>query len=314
MTDDETDPVAASLSDTTDLYDIAEWDARSRLDGVAVGLYGVLHASRRWLLIAVAVLLFVAQLAATILLAIRRPELGVLAALSAVPALGIAGFLWYGDPTMREPLEPLAITFVLAILFASIAALINTLLQPVFQYVPVVGMVLFFFVVVGPIEETVKWLAVRVGSYDTIDAVVDGVVYGAVAGLGFATIENALYISQGYSQAIAAQSGQPIVSAIQTATSRAFVGPGHVLYSSFAGYYLGLAKFNPENAGPIVVKGLLVAALIHATYNSLVTYLPLGALAFLGFVLVFDGVVGYLLYRKIARYRSHYQEATGQGQ
>jgi RsiW-degrading membrane proteinase PrsW (M82 family) len=313
VTDDDTDPVAASMSGTTDLYDIAEWDPRSRLDGVAVGIYGVLHASRRWLLIAVAVLLFVVQLAATILLAVRRPELGVLAALSAVPALGIVGFLWYGDPTMREPLEPLAITFVLAILFASIAAVVNTLLQPLFTVVPVIGMALFFVVVVGPIEETVKWLAVRVGSFGTIDAVVDGVVYGAVAGLGFATIENALYISQGYTQAITAQSGQPIVSAIRTATSRAFVGPGHVLYSSFAGYYLGLAKFNPENAGPIVVKGILIAALIHATYNSLVTYLPLSSVAFLAFVLVFDGVVGYLLYRKIARYRSHYQKATAEG-
>nr|WP_244995487.1 PrsW family intramembrane metalloprotease [Halomicroarcula pellucida] len=215
---------------------------------------------------------------------------------------------------MREPLEPLAVTFVLAILFASIAALVNTLLQPLFQFVPVVGMAVFFFVVVGPIEETVKWLAIRVGGYGTIDAVVDGVVYGAVAGLGFATIENALYISQGYTQAASAQNGDPIVAALQTATSRAFVGPGHVLYSSFAGYYLGLAKFNPDDAGPIVVKGIVVAALIHAVYNTSVTYLPAllpwNTVVFVGFVVAFDAAVGYLLYRKLRRYRDHYERAT----
>ncbi|MBV0923604.1 PrsW family intramembrane metalloprotease [Halomicroarcula limicola] len=316
MSDDESDPVAAALSGSTDLYDIADWEPRSALDGISVSLYGLLHASRRWLLIVLALLLFVAQLAATILLAIRQPELGVLAALSAVPALAIVGYLWYGDPTNREPLEPLAITFVLSILFASIAALVNTLLNPLFQFVPVVGMVLYFFLVVGPIEETVKWLAVRVGAFGSINAVVDGVVYGAVAGLGFASIENALYISQGYTQALSAQdAGEPIVAALQTATSRAFVGPGHVLYSSFAGYYLGLAKFNSDNAGPIVVKGILIAAVIHAIYNTSVTYLPQlipgwNLLLFVGFVISFDLVVGYLLYRKLKRYQSHYHRAT----
>ncbi|QIO22290.1 PrsW family intramembrane metalloprotease [Haloarcula sp. JP-L23] len=314
MPDQDSDPVAAALSGSTDLYDVAEWEPRSALDGFSVRLYGALHASRRWLLIALAVLLFVAQLAGTVLLAVRRPELGALGALSVVPALAIVGYLWYGDPTMREPLEPLAVTFVLAILFASIAALVNTLLQPLFTWIPVVGMALFFFVVVGPIEETVKWLAIRVGGYGTIDAVVDGVVYGAVAGLGFATIENALYISQGYTQAASAQNGDPIVAALQTATSRAFVGPGHVLYSSFAGYYLGLAKFNPDDAGPIVVKGIVVAALIHAVYNTSVTYLPQllpwNAVVFVGFVVAFDAAVGYLLYRKLRRYRDHYERAT----
>ena len=315
MTDDQTDPVKAALSGSTDLYDIAAWDARSALDRVSVSLYGFLHASRRWLLIAVGVLLFVAQLAATVLLVFRQPSVGVLAALSALPALAIVGYLWYDDPTIREPIEPLAITFVLAIIFASIAALFNTLLQPLFGFVPVVGTALFFFVVVGPVEETVKWLGVRVGAFDTIDAVVDGVVYGAVAGLGFATIENLLYISQGYLRASSGQSMEPVLAAVQTATSRAFVGPGHVLYSSFAGYYLGLAKFNPENKGPIVVKGILIAALIHAVYNTAVTYLPqLGfwnLFTFVGFVVVFDAAVGYLLYRKLARYKHHYNELDG---
>lgn len=54
-----------------------------------------------------------------------------------------------------------------------------------------------------------------------------------------------------------------------TAT-RALAGSGHVIYSSFAGYYLGLAKFNPGNRDPIIVNGLIIAAIIHATYNATV--------------------------------------------
>ncbi|WP_276271660.1 PrsW family intramembrane metalloprotease [Haloarcula litorea] len=316
MSDDNTDPVAAGLSGSTDLYDVAEWEPRSALDRAAVSLHGLLHASRRWLLVLLALVLFVAQLAGTVFLAVRQPELGVLGLLSALPALAIVGYVWYDDPTMREPVETLAIVFILSILFASIAALVNTLLRPVFSWVPVVGMVLYFFLVVGPIEETVKWLGIRIGAFDTMDAVVDGMVYGAVAGLGFATIENALYISQGYTQAVSAQDASPIGAALRTATSRAFVGPGHVLYSAFAGYYLGLAKFNPDDAGPIVVKGLVIAAVIHAFYNTSVTYLPQllpfwNGLVFVGFVIVFDASVGYVLYRKLQRYQSHYHEANG---
>jgi RsiW-degrading membrane proteinase PrsW (M82 family) len=315
--DDDTDPVAAALSGSTDLYDVAEWDPRSGLDRVSVRLHSLLHASRRWLLIGLGLVLFVVQLAFAGLLVLRQPSLGILAALSAVPALAIVGYLWYGDPTIREPVETMVAVFVLSILFASFAALVNTLLQPLFQFVPVVGMALFFFVVVGPVEETVKWLGARIGAFGSINSVVDGVVYGAVAGLGFATIENALYITQGYSQAMSLDDAEPLLAAVQTATSRAFVGPGHVLYSSIAGYYLGLAKFNPEHKGPIVVKGILIAAVVHAIYNTSVTYLPRlvpwNVLTFVGFVVLFDGVVGYFIYRKLSRYKRLYHRTAASG-
>jgi len=310
------DPVKAAFGDDEDLYDVAEWDARSALDRLSVGVYGGLRASFHLVLIALALVLFVVQLSFAALLVADQPGLGALALISAIPALLLVAYAWYGDPTRREPLTALAITFVLSILFASFAAVVNGVLQGLFQIVPVVGMILFFFLVVGPIEETVKWLAIRVYAYkgDAFNTVVDGAVYGAVAGLGFAFIENAIYIVQGYTNAAGVEGVQQIQAAATTATGRAFVGPGHVLYSAWAGYYLGLAKFNPDDWGPIVVKGLLIAAAIHATYNSLVTYLPRllptwNLLTLVGFVLVFDGIVGYALYRKVKRYQDYYERA-----
>jgi len=313
------DPVQQGLSDE-DLYDVADWDARSALDGFAVSLAGLLHASKRWVLILFALLLFVVQLSFAGLLVVRRPALGILALLSAVPAVALVAYVWYGDPTRREPIDTLAVTFVLSVLFAAIAALVNTLLGGLFELIPIVGTTLFFFLVVGPIEETVKWLSIRVHAYGTdhFDAVIDGAVYGAVAGLGFATIENTLYIAQGYMQAASMGDLAQLQQAVGTSLSRALVGPGHVLYSAFAGYYLGLAKFNPDNKGPIVVKGLLIAVLIHATYNTLVSTLPSvlpvwNVATLLGFVLAFDGIVGYMLYRKLSRYRSYYSRVSESG-
>ena len=82
-----------------------------------------------------------------------------------------------------------------------------------------------------------------------------------------------------------------------------------------------LARFNRENAGPIVVKGLLIAAFIHATYNTLVGIVPMVVhglypwvsipAAFIGFVVVYDGFVGLALYRKIRRYRVAFAAADG---
>jgi RsiW-degrading membrane proteinase PrsW (M82 family) len=306
------DPLQEHADSEQDLYDVATWEERSTLDWVAVGVHRGVRLVAIYLVIGLALALLGAQLAASGFAIARRPTLGVLTLLSALPALALAAFLWRADPTVREPVGALAVTFLLAVLFASFAAIVNTVFRVPFSLIPVVGIVLYYFLIVGPIEETVKLLAVRLYAYrgDAFRTVVDGAVYGAVAGLGFATIENSLYITREFLAAAEAGGvGQQLQMAAGAAGQRAFVGPGHVIYSGFAGYYLGLAKFNPDDAGPIVVKGILVAALIHATYNTLVGAMGLPFLGLLGFILVYDGFFGYLLYRKLARYREEYRRA-----
>lgn len=303
------DPVQESFSGEVDLYEIASWEVRSPLDRVAVRVTNLLESSKRVLLVAIALTLFVLQIAAAGFLVLEIPILGGLAVASAIPALVLAGYFWYGDPTAREPLVGLAVTFLLAVGFASFAGVVNSLAQPFFQAFGVVGVALFYFLIVGPIEETVKWLAVRVYAYrtDAFQTVVDGVVYGAMAGVGFAAIENLLYIMMVSVEMTATGFAVEEATAIAIATQRAFVGPGHVIFSAWAGFYLGLAKFNQGKRGPIVVKGLLIAAFIHALYNTLVTNLPLTLLSFIGFLLVYHGFWFALLYRKIRSYRSLYR-------
>ncbi len=309
----EDDLIETSLEEE-DLYDVTTWEERTLTDRAAVVIYRGLTGNWRRVFVALAVLLFVAQLAATGFILFLQPELGVLTLLSVIPAFVLAAVIWYGDEVQREPLTPLAITFLLGVLFAGFAALLNTTLQSVFQLIPVVGTVAFFYIVVGPVEETSKWLASRLYAYRTpyLGAAIDGAVFGAFAGLGFATIENFTYITNALFTAGRLPMSRLASIAINTAAQRSFVGPGHVIYASFAGYYLGLAKGNPENRGPIVVKGLLIAVLIHATYDALVTYLPFSGVTFIAFVVVYDGFFLFLLYRKIAAYRHKYEQATEQ--
>jgi len=312
------DPVKAAYGGESDLYDVATWEVRSSLDRFAVAVTRALRRIRSRLLLATALALFLAQLVVAGALVIEQPVFGVLAALSVAPALFVALTLWYWDPTTREPVELLAATFLLSMLFAGFAGVVNSFLLPVFEVFGVAGIVLAFFLVVGPIEEVVKWLAIRVRAYDSaaFRTVVDGVVYGAIAGLGFAAIENFIYVvSIALETAPEGELVQYQYAAV-TAATRAFVGPGHVIFSAWAGFYLGLAKFNPEDWGPIVVKGLLVAVFIHGSYNTLVTVLPLPAIASLGVppglafvvaVVTFHAFWFGLLYRKVRQYRAYYE-------
>jgi RsiW-degrading membrane proteinase PrsW (M82 family) len=310
------DPVEARDDGSTDLYEISDWEVRSSYDRFSVWLYSVVVSAARWAVITLAVLILVGQFA-----------VGAFVLLSVVPAFILAAYLWYADVTTAEPLEALVATFLLGILFASFAGILNSRLGGIasglgsgFGAVPVLGVLALYFLVVGPVEEVVKLLAVRLHAYraESFNAVIDGAVYGAVAGLGFATIENALYITQSVESL--AQSMNLIEAGAGITTVRALAGPGHVIYSGFAGYYLGLAKFNQEHAGPLVVKGVTIAALIHGAYNTSATVLvPAVAevltgvsqfAVFFGFVVVYDGLFGYLLVRKLSKYNSAYRDAS----
>ncbi|WP_129114499.1 PrsW family intramembrane metalloprotease [Halegenticoccus tardaugens] len=312
------DPVEEASEGSVDLYDISTWEERTSLDGLSVAIYRFLVASTRVgvVLLALLILIGIGGLSA-----LTDPQTGALTILSVLPALGLAAYVWHSDVTTNEPLSLLVATFLLGVLTAGFAAVLNGLLQPGFRSLGVIGTVIFFYVVVGPGEETVKLLAVRLYAFrsDRFDAVVDGAVYGAMAGLGFATIENALYITRNIG-GMNLDFGLELIGAGGGITAvRALAGPGHVIYSAFAGYYLGLAKFNEDDAGPIVIKGLLIAAFIHATYNTtvglgtglLVVFVGLPQLAaYLTYVVLYDGLFGFLLLRKIHRYTTAYRAAN----
>jgi RsiW-degrading membrane proteinase PrsW (M82 family) len=314
------DPVEHAADDGHDLYDVATWEKRTRLDGVAVALHWLLTRSVKAIVVVLAAVILLGILASVGVGLLFDPAVAALVSLSAIPAFGLAAYVYVSDVTDGEPLSLLVVTFLLSVLTATFAAVFNSVTRPFFAPLGFVGPVLFFFLVVGPVEESVKLLAVRLYAYvdDRFDAVIDGAVYGAIAGLGFAVIENLLYIAQTVELAelsfgLAALGAGDGITAL-----RALAGPGHVVYSAFAGYYLGLAKFNPGQRGPIVIKGVVIAATIHGLYNTLVgpatavlgVTLGLSRLpALFVFVVAFQGAFGLLLVRKLRRYRDAYRMA-----
>jgi RsiW-degrading membrane proteinase PrsW (M82 family) len=122
------------------------------------------------------------------------------------------------------------------------------------------------FVIVAPVmEECGKYFVVKRYVYHTreFNEPVDGIIYAVAAALGFATIENILYI---FSIPLTELPTLFWVVVLRAGLSV----PGHALFASIMGYSLGIAKFgNSRDAPKIIITGLVGAIVFHALFNYL---------------------------------------------
>jgi RsiW-degrading membrane proteinase PrsW (M82 family) len=122
---------------------------------------------------------------------------------------------------------------------------------------PVLFYLVRAFVVAGLCEEFIKLCVVKKFAYNNVhfDEVMDGIVYTVVASLGFACMENILYV---------------MGSDIQVAVLRAVTAvPMHSFCSGLMGYYIGKAKFaeSKKQERVFLYKGLAIAVFLHGLYN-----------------------------------------------
>ncbi len=106
-------------------------------------------------------------------------------------------------------------------------------------------------------EELFKLMVVRFycSRHREFDEPMDGIVYGAVASLGFATLENVMYVASG---------------GLGTAIARAVTAvPAHAFMGALMGYYVGQARFGkPEDRTKLLWLAYLVPFLVHAAYDA----------------------------------------------
>ena len=212
-------------------------------------------------------------------------ETGYLLLLAIAPA---AFWLWYFYRKDRYEPEPLS--WVLLIYILGIAVTI-----PVALIEGVMGAVLPEFlivVMVAPVvEELGKYLVVRKTVYESteFDEPVDGIVYASAAGLGFATLENVVYVFSALETSMVLALGTGLVRAVLSV-------PGHVLFSAMWGYSLGKARFIPKEKRPVVIAaGLILAMASHALFNLLL----FDAIGFAVLVLVVVPVLWFSVQKRI---------------
>jgi protease PrsW len=211
------------------------------------------------------------------------------------PMFLYAAFIYWIDRYEKEPKALLGAAFMWGVVIAAGGAfIINT----------VFGIGIYIFTgsedltnlgtasVVAPVvEEILKGLAVAIVFLmfrKEFDSVLDGIIYGGIAGLGFAATENTIYIYRGYLES--GWGGLVALVVIRVI----LVGWMHAFFTAFTGIGFAIARLNKNMlikiAAPFI--GFSVAIFTHAFHNTFGNFFEgLTGLA----ATVFVDSIGYLL-------------------
>lgn len=159
---------------------------------------------------------------------------------------------------------------------------LNIFVLPEFFYI-----LLLSFMVDGLIEELGKFFVLKEGVYSKVffDEPIDGLVYGVTAAMGFAFVENILYLTFVKPELVVLR----------------FVAPTlmHALATGIVGYHLALVKFKKVSLTKkrlYTISGILLAVVLHGLFNSVVrynvfiNYFPLAVLIILSYIYLLGGL------------------------
>ena len=168
------------------------------------------------------------------------------------------------------------------------------------------------FVLAAIPEELMKWMVVWFfcAQKSDFDEPMDGFVYGATASLGFAALENILYVGEG---------------GLGVALARAFTAvPAHAFFGAIMGYYISKAVFTePERRGRNLLLSFLIPMVLHGVYDIGPMYLQAlgeeginsaGAGILLPILLFLVTLIGMWIWvkRLVARAVAHQAEAEAE--
>lgn len=203
-----------------------------------------------------------------------------LLALSLLPVIVLMVFIYRQDKFQKESVKSLLKAFFGGILAIPIDLIMVSILNAVFE-----SDTYFYsaFFEAGLCEELSKLLIFMIFIWPdkNFDEYMDGIVYATFIGLGFACVENVMYVF--------GAADESFDLGISTGIMRALLSvPGHFLFGVVLGYFLSLAKFGKHVFGNVLV-GLLLAVICHGLFDWLLMVGSdigdgIGALLFVAFL------------------------------
>lgn len=188
------------------------------------------------------------------------------------PMIFYSTIVWWLDRWEREPLRLVWAVFAWGCLPAFIGALGLQIVAHGFLAGPdtasAAAAMATISTTVAPITEellkAVPLLVLMIIRRSEIDSWYDGVVYGAIAGFGFAAIENVFYFLQSAAQ------GAGVGDLARSALARAVAfGPLHALCSAMSGAGCAAGRLATNRTGRIVwpIAGVCSAVACHTLHN-----------------------------------------------
>jgi len=169
------------------------------------------------------------------------------------PGFALLCYFYLKDEYDKEPLKDVFRVFIIGGILVFPIMFIQYVLdvEQVFQHP-----ILKAFISVSFFEEFFKWFFLYFLIYKTtlIDEHYDGIVYGVSISLGFATVENILYL---------------LSFGLEYAIGRAFLPvSSHALFGVIMGYYFGKAKMtNDQTTSRFIFFSILIPFLLHGLYD-----------------------------------------------
>lgn len=185
-----------------------------------------------------------------------------------VPALIWLAVFYQQDQREEQPKRLVFGVFILGALLA--VAVGQPIIRGLFAVQDWLGAdpvtaILGSILVIGFVQEFLKYAAVRYTVFyePEFDERVDGIIYGAAAGLGYATALNVQYVVERGGVALAV--GAITISVVALA---------HASFSGIMGYFIGREKF--ERLGPLwLPAGLIVASALDGIVTYVLSQVPL---------------------------------------
>ena len=197
----------------------------------------------------------------------------VLISLATAPSIALLYYIYNRDRYEKEPRRMLIKAFLLGIAIVIPAGVIELIISMIFPGEKgIISAIIRGFVIAGLTEELLKFYVLYKGFFKApeFNQRIDGIVYSVFVSLGFATVENILFVYTG---------------GVNVALTRAFTAvPAHALFGIAMGYYVGRARFaTPEQSRKLLIKAMFVPVMLHGYYNFilfsessflLLTFLP----------------------------------------
>ena len=200
----------------------------------------------------------------------------------AVPVLFWAGYHYYKDRHLPEPVGKLLLTFGLGMLAVGVSMALYAGLGLIglrfdagaLADDSTAGLLAYTVLAVGPIEEISKLLPflLVVLRFKEFDEPLDGIIYASFIGLGYAAVENWQYLEYlTPTEALARGFASPVV---------------HIVFASIWGYWIAKAHLGGSSLTNATVAALALAAALHGLYDFIVILNPRNALAIAALLIV----------------------------
>ena len=204
--------------------------------------------------------------------------------LASAPVLAIIIFVYIKDKYEKEPFHLLLFSFLLGAVSIIPAVLMETAASHIGLNVSpnIYSTMLYSFLAVGFSEEFCKFLVLRIYIFPKKDFIepFDGIIYAVFISMGFAMVENIMYVVQG---------------GMNVALIRMFTAvPAHAAFGVLMGFFAGRAKFS-NNKNLYLNLGLLVAIIFHGAYDFFILQLNYPVLKLATALVLILGIVLSLL-------------------